>query len=731
MTAHDVRLRDPRTLTSLPEILSCLSAYQSEEADLSSSLSDLLSARDPIINSLARLTTLVPLIDDLHGEAALLANKVSQTAQTAERVGGRVRSLDEEMKRIREASDRVGQVVELKSSLSALQASIEAQDWDSATRHCARAMTLPPEVIGGPFAEQAVPTSESHLPPAQTLQEAREHLLRVFRQQFKQASESRDSAVTSRFFKLFPAIGWEVEGLEVYAAFVVDLVRVRPPASAKTSSPMYYITALTALYESVAMIVDQHQPVVEKYYGAGKMIPVVEKLLDECDRVTKMLLDGWEEERRVKRHLNDVATHPLSSANGRRTMAQPEQDDVDPREIDKLLTEIASMSSRWHLFCKFLRQTLDDASDSDSGKEGDTNIHTDAEAVRCIQKSGSNKLFMGLLSTCYMPMEVWYLRSVVEKAHRLSSRDLSQGPTSTTTPDDVFYVLKVVLSRLLSTGSLATVEKATNQLRDVMEQDYAGGIKKKLDDVYRPSASSGNRGERVEAENRISFIIFLNDLDISTSHVERLIKGIQDSPIVAQHFVGENQPLVKSYLSSFASVGSKFTSILRLGVEQLFNQLIRPKLRTFLVDIYRDVSYVLDDNSYATAEYQDIVRKKFIKSWEGFMEAYKESFTEHNYRMFFGLMLDVLLRPWEKLITGLQFNELGAIRFDRDLRSITTYLASQTAFGDAREKFVRLQQISTLLNLDSDEDVDEFYNGSGITWKLSAQEARAVVALKV
>lgn len=107
-------LRDPRTLTSLPEILSCLSAYQSEEAGLSSSLSDLLSARDPIINSLARLTALVPLIDDLHGDAALLENKVSQTAQTAERVGGRVRSLDEEMKRIREASDRVGQVVELK-----------------------------------------------------------------------------------------------------------------------------------------------------------------------------------------------------------------------------------------------------------------------------------------------------------------------------------------------------------------------------------------------------------------------------------------------------------------------------------------------------------------------------------------------------------------------------------------------------------------------------------------
>jgi hypothetical protein len=49
------------------------------------------------------------------------------------------------------------------------------------------------------------------------------------------------------------------------------------------------------------MIVDQHQPVVEKYYGPGKMKSVVKRLLQECDRVVKGLLDGWEEERTMKR----------------------------------------------------------------------------------------------------------------------------------------------------------------------------------------------------------------------------------------------------------------------------------------------------------------------------------------------------------------------------------------------------------------------------------------------
>ena len=165
---------------------------------------------------------------------------------------------------------------------------------------------------------QLQPTSESPLPPAQTLQTARETLLQIFREQFEKASTSRDAAATSRFFKLFPAIGWEAEGLQAYAAFVVDLVKVRPPASAKStssfhspgtnadlrpivSSPLYFITSLTALFESIAMIVDQHQPVVEKYYGTGKMASVLERLLQESDRVTKGLIDNWIEERSMKR----------------------------------------------------------------------------------------------------------------------------------------------------------------------------------------------------------------------------------------------------------------------------------------------------------------------------------------------------------------------------------------------------------------------------------------------
>lgn len=123
MDSDEKKEWDPRTLTSLPQIFSCLSALQSEEAELSNSLTKLLSAREPIVASLNRLNAVLPHIEELHHEAVVLSGRVSSTAQTAERIGGRVSTLDEEMRRIKEAGERVAQVMQLKVRLPHTQPS--------------------------------------------------------------------------------------------------------------------------------------------------------------------------------------------------------------------------------------------------------------------------------------------------------------------------------------------------------------------------------------------------------------------------------------------------------------------------------------------------------------------------------------------------------------------------------------------------------------------------------
>ena len=104
----------PDSHTTLPEILSSLSSLESEEAELSSTLQELLANRDLVVSSLSRLHNLLPQLDELHTDAYLLTRKVSVTAETADRIGGSVRALDEEMRRVKEASDRVAQVMDLK-----------------------------------------------------------------------------------------------------------------------------------------------------------------------------------------------------------------------------------------------------------------------------------------------------------------------------------------------------------------------------------------------------------------------------------------------------------------------------------------------------------------------------------------------------------------------------------------------------------------------------------------
>jgi hypothetical protein len=166
----------------------------------------------------------------------------------------------------------------------------------------------------------------------------------------------------------------------------------------------------------------------------------------------------------------------------------------------------------------------------------------------------------------------------------MSSPDVSQTPVITTTPDDVFYILKLVISRMLSTGSVFVVRRTLEQLREVVEKDYIVIIKKKLDDVYRNAATPGSnaRADKVERENRMSFIvrtrclpgdheltceqILLNDLDISASHLDRLTRDMTEGTIISQNFTEIEGDMAKTQIIAFQSLAGKFRSTLRVSV---------------------------------------------------------------------------------------------------------------------------------------------------------------------
>lgn len=337
--------------------------------------------------------------------------------------------LDLEQSRVKECIDRVGAVAELKHAIGALHKAVEASDWEEATRCVQRARAVDQRVVLSHFAEAIVvrhrlasnsdpqltislqPTPDVPEPPSAALASFTATLTSTFLDSFTSAASERSEALATRFFKLFPLLGPEAEtaGLSAYATFVCTLI-VPPPSRAGGKAPSALLQ-LTALLEQVALIIAQHQPVVERHYGEGKMTRVVKQLDAELDRQSLKVLSTWEEDRRLPRclaearsyrfpHLSALHNPPpaiattggvgsaaaaaaaaqaaaalpaslRNLANVRSTAGTPVQgspapaqhasldDDLpDLKAMDALIGEIAAISGRWQTYRRFLYSRL-------------------------------------------------------------------------------------------------------------------------------------------------------------------------------------------------------------------------------------------------------------------------------------------------------------------------------------------------------------------------------------
>lgn len=59
--------------------------------------------------------------------------------------------------------------------------------------------------------------------------------------------------------------------------------------------------------------------------------------------------------------------------------------------------------------------------------------------------------------------------------------------------------------------------------------------------------------------------ILLNDFDVSISHLERLIRDLCDSALITQHFIEEEQSIVKEKVSSLSTLTTRLKSSLRVS----------------------------------------------------------------------------------------------------------------------------------------------------------------------
>ena len=371
---------------SIAEIRVSLSHLSEQEASVTARLNNLVFSQRDLIRELGCLDLLRAQI----GSQAVATRSIgsgilSGAAATAKRISGAVKRLDLEQARVRSTLDVVEQVAELKACVLGVTGSMGApQDWETAAGYLSRASRIPKEIVTGSFAEEIVPTAEVPDPPDVTLDHAAESLRGLFLREFEKAAQEGNGGKVTRFFKLFPLIGKPEVGLDVYGRYVCQGVasRARANLNAGTGGNQrhegyFYANALIKLFENIAQIVEYHGGLVQRHYGAGRMVKVIERLQLEADVQGGIVLDTWSDERSMDRKLTDIRSYAFTfllqsflpaqpvrsgtpragSPTQRGSAAEPqasEDEGVDMKEVDGILSEITIMLSRWSLYSNFI-----------------------------------------------------------------------------------------------------------------------------------------------------------------------------------------------------------------------------------------------------------------------------------------------------------------------------------------------------------------------------------------
>ena len=768
------------TASSPSEAASALGALHARESALSSRLEALVASHADLSRDLLRLDSLrAALGAQLIAARSVSNGMLSGAADTAGRLSGRVRALDLEKARVEATLRVVEQVAELKACVAGVVGSMGApQDWEAAAGYIARAGRIPPEIVASGFASAVVPTVEVPDPPAVTLEAAREALCGLFLREFDKATHEGDGARVTRFFKLFPLIGRGDVGLDVYGKYVCQGVAgtaraVLKEGTAVRRDAFFYATALTKLFEHIAHIVEGHGGLVERHYGTGKMVRVIERLQSEVDVQGGIILDTWSDERNVDRKLTDVKSYPFSFlvqnfvaqqrgiagtsrvnspalGGGANQPRNSEDEGVDMKEVDGLLGEIAFMLGRWALYARFLAGKCRVGSlRSASSRGSELTPFQDPAAPEdsplsipdLLTRSNMDRKVSAKLITPYKVMSTFFARRSVEKAFQLDeppsglSLNMSR-PIDTNPPyiisavDDVMYIVSAILQKAISTSQRDVVASVISTVGRVLSSDFVGMIQKKMRDESYPKA---NQGASFPPEDKIiGFVVLINSLDMANEYLARIMTsrlGISleptqgppadGSPGIRDAFPFEHDvKLATSELRHLhASFSAKSTELLNEGIQVLFNNVVRPRLRPILTETFRDADYALsedelaelaaqaDDDDGAVARLLEQVPRRFEHGWEALVRPVARLMTPRTFAALLDVAARHLARVLEKRVWSYagRTSPYGAGRLERDFNGIVGAVARGGGSYALRELFARTTQILTVANMEDDE----------------------------
>ncbi|KAJ2397810.1 Golgi transport complex subunit 4, partial [Coemansia sp. RSA 2559] len=256
----------------IAEIEQAYRLLELEEARVDVEISDGVERSDEVN---ARFAQLSGLHDSLAAVAELLAPAqaaVDATATNAGALSARVRFLDQELSKLEDAVRMVVETDLLKQQLSELLVAMHDKDIDVAAALVHKYITTDSATLENPFVSFAQPPSSAPLPtgdtsrsaagpssPARIVAYASKELTERVSFMFGTAVQTNNTKEISRCFRLFPLLGEETRGLDMYSEFLCSVIADKSRITGDVQINIHALR-ITRIFEVIATAIDSHFP---------------------------------------------------------------------------------------------------------------------------------------------------------------------------------------------------------------------------------------------------------------------------------------------------------------------------------------------------------------------------------------------------------------------------------------------------------------------------------------
>ncbi|CAG2163767.1 unnamed protein product [Oppiella nova] len=753
---------DLSTLSTLDDVLKAYQYLCNEEKSAEKEINELLSDDKSLETSMARLRKDMPNMSLIESDAKQLSSLIGFTSSLADSVSFKVRRLDCAKTRVTQCLQRIEDILDLKFCTDGIQKALTGEDYEQAAAHIHRFLSMDESILRK-SAEEEVTTSSAKTSSMDEafdrLHDAENRLKNIVMKRFDEAVSDDDVASVERFFKIFPLLNQHSEGLKKFSNYLCTKVNEKAKNNTNHSSTGHS-DRLTQLYECIAKTVDIHQPLIETYYGPGKLGTVIEVLQKECDRLSKRIIEDFNAKKNLQQIVS-LVTKSLKPSSSYQTVTK-----VDPRDLDQLLSEIIVLNNRSETYLRFIskrtKSDIEIAFPENSDRSEDRNERTERlNQIDSIIRNCELSHLIHEMNGIYVLMEEYFIRESTLKAIQLDCVETSGALTSSML-DDVFFIIKKCIKRALSSGSVDVVCAMINHSVSLLETSFCEAMNERLRYGYPSTATISGAAAALDlsqAYNALQagrylqtasdlekaktlFLSSLNNLDTACEYVKSLKTSISEDVKKASVLQKQQNEKLESCLSDLVALSGRFKSITTSGLGQLCSSALKPRIKIW-VDAFISSNHILTEEELSSYESTDGLRpfmQTFVISIDAMIKSFKESLSQNNSDTLLSLFSTELTQRLGDGVLKCSYNKLGGFQFDRELRSIINYLTSATTWS-IRDKFSKLKHISIILNLDNIDEINEYLNPSSTAagnvgssmlspWRMTPNEVKQALKLR-